>query len=139
MKDYRKGYLMIPNIIKTNSKLSLLARLVMSEIISYDEMGLCYASNKHFALIYNVDVRSIERVIKELRDNSYISTSYNSKLKRRLITIKNKYYKELENINDTSLENNDDAEILKSNQIEEEKNASKYNKTKIKELKKIWY
>lgn len=138
MKDYRKGYLMIPNIIKTNSNLSLLAKLVLSEIISYDEMGLCYASNKHFALIYNVDVRSIERVMKELRDSKYISTSYNSRFKRRTITVLLRYFKELESLNDDAIENIDENIIVKSSEIEDTKNASKYSKAKIKELKKIW-
>ena len=138
MKDYRKGYLMIPNTIKTNTKLSLLSKMVFSEILSYDEMGLCYASNNHFALIYNVDVRTIERVIKELRDNKYISTSYNRKFKRRTITILSKYYKELEEINNEKIDNADDKEVVKSYRIQKEKNASSYKNVNVMNLKKIW-
>lgn len=66
-------YIVIPGYIRADKILSPYAKLLYGEIAVKATMkGYCYASNQHFADIFDVNIRSIQRYIKELEDGGFI-------------------------------------------------------------------
>jgi hypothetical protein len=63
----------IPTSVRFDRKLSPLAILLWGEIsASCNEYGLCEDNNSHFANLYNVDVRTIGRLMVQLVENGHI-------------------------------------------------------------------
>lgn len=129
MKDYRKGFTTIPKSIKYNNDLSLLERMIFSDILNYDDIGECFASNKHFSLLYDVDISSVERVFKSLKSKGYITTKYNRKAHKRVTKITDKWHNEL------SIQSHTIKDIEKQVKLNETSNSKMVD---ISELKKIW-
>lgn len=67
------GFSVIPNKIKYDSNISFLSKFILSDIVSFSNTSICFASNGYFAELYNLSESTIKRAIKELKDNKYIS------------------------------------------------------------------
>ena len=66
-------YCVVPINIITDGKLSDGAKLLYSVVSSLTHMeGYCYATNEYLSKIFDKDERTIQRLLKELKDNSYI-------------------------------------------------------------------
>lgn len=67
-------YAIIPADVRYDTRLSPSEKLMYGEITSLcSKTGECWASNKYFADLYNVDVRTITRWITSLVDYKYIT------------------------------------------------------------------
>lgn len=136
--DMRIGFSIIPNEVKYNRDLRLLSRFVLSDIVSFTYAFECFASNDYFAELYGVSKRTIETVIKELRDHEYIVTQYNPGTNRRIITpsinIMNCFLRVRET--DIILEEKKQTERQRSEYKEKFRQTTKG--VAISELKKIW-
>lgn len=74
MSDY---YTVIPAQVRTDSSLSLLARLLYGDIAALaSDSGECWASNTFFANEYRKDRTRIIAAIKELISAGYVRTEY---------------------------------------------------------------
>lgn len=70
-------YIRIPARVLNNEKLSTSAKMLYGEIsVLCNKTGYCYAGNKYFAMLYNVDRVSISLWIKNLIDVGYIQSDY---------------------------------------------------------------
>lgn len=84
-------YAIIPADVRYDTNLNDKAKLLYGEISSLcNNEGFCWASNSYFANLYSVSVRTIIRLINELKNKGYINVKleYNTDLKtvkRRLI------------------------------------------------------
>lgn len=138
MRDYTKGISSIPKNIKYHKDLSYISRFIFSDIINFDDVGECFASNQYFALLYNCDVRTVERALKELRECGYIESNYNRTEHKRILKPTDKWFKEYNEINTT------DKHLERLEKMEKARNSidytkdEKYKTVEISNLKKIW-
>lgn len=66
-------YIIIPGKVRSDSRLSCQAKLLYGEIMVKTNMeGFCWASNKYLAASFGVNIRSIQRSLRELEDLKYI-------------------------------------------------------------------
>lgn len=67
-------YAVIPASVRYCKELEPMARLLYAEItcLTHTE-GYCYASNQHFADLYDVDVRTIQRWLEGLKKHGFIT------------------------------------------------------------------
>lgn len=69
-------YAIIPANIRYDNRLKDKAKLLYGEIAALaNKYGKCSASNKYFAKLYDVDISTISRLIKNLTDYGYIKTT----------------------------------------------------------------
>ena len=88
MEEKPSYYSIIPANVRYDNNLKANEKLLYSEITSLcNKSGICYASNKYFANLYDVDIATISRWINNLIDNNYLNVSYENDNKR-LLTIK---------------------------------------------------
>lgn len=74
MSDY---FIVIPAQVRTDSRLSLLARLLYGDIAALAKTsGECWASNTFFATEYQKDRSRIISAIKELTSSGYVRVEY---------------------------------------------------------------
>lgn len=67
-------YAIIPATVRYNKKLSANVKLLYAEITALtNEKGYCWATNKYFADFFEVDARTIQRWLKTLADEKYIT------------------------------------------------------------------
>ena len=72
-KEYPSFYAIIPAYVRYNKSLSPNAKLLFGEITALaDKHGYCYASNKYFANVFDVDKSSITHWIKQLLETGCI-------------------------------------------------------------------
>ena len=65
----------IPDEILYNRELTANSKLLYGEIARLcGDIGSCYATNRALGSLLNVSVRAITDMIKQLRDNKYITT-----------------------------------------------------------------
>ena len=127
----KRGYTTIPNKIKYDNNLTLLSRLILADIIGFnDDDLLIFKSNKSWADDYGVSIRTIENTINELRTHRYIITQYHPRKHQRII-------------HPTSKCNYDyEKDILRAKKEGYKDDTEKENEpqktTLIKDLKKIW-
>jgi hypothetical protein len=62
----------IPSFILDDDSLEDGAVRLYGRIVMYSQEGRCWASNKHFAEKHKVDIRTIQRWLKQLVDRDYI-------------------------------------------------------------------
>ena len=75
-------YAVIPATVRYDKNLSPLTRLLYGEIGALARKeGYCWASNKYFAELYQVDERSIVRWIRDLEKAGHIAVTYETKVK----------------------------------------------------------
>lgn len=93
MNERPNYYSILPAIVRYDSDLTDKAKLLYSEITSLvNKTGICWASDKYFAYLYNVSDRVIRKYLKQLKEKKYIEIEYeyedNSKeIKQRKIKI----------------------------------------------------
>lgn len=74
MNNKPNYYAIIPAKVRYDKDLSANAKLLYGEITALcNEKGFCWASNSYFSSLYGVNDRSIQRLLKELKDKKYIS------------------------------------------------------------------
>ncbi len=81
-------YAIIPANVRYDKNLSANAKLLYGEITALcNDKGFCWASNKYFANLYGVSLRSISRWISILTEKGYIYSEEEceDKFSRRLI------------------------------------------------------
>ena len=72
-KEYPSFYAIIPAYVRYNKSLSPSAKLLFGEITALtNKHGYCYASNKYFANVFDVDKSSITHWVKQLIDTGCI-------------------------------------------------------------------
>ena len=80
-----KGYIRIPNIVKRDSRLTCIAKLLYGDILSLSSrQSICYAGNKYFSNQYSCSTKTISRAIKLLEEFNYITINNNNNSKRYL-------------------------------------------------------
>lgn len=68
-------YAVIPAQVRYDPDLKDKAKLLYGEIAALsDKNGYCTANNKYFARLYEIDVSTVSRLIKNLADKNYIKT-----------------------------------------------------------------
>ena len=68
-------YAIIPACVRYDNRLKPNEKLLYSEITALsNKTGLCFATNKYFADLYEVEIETISRWIRHLKDLGYIST-----------------------------------------------------------------
>lgn len=73
MEDRPNYYAVIPANVRYDKELKDKAKLLYGEITALsNDKGYCYASNKYFADLYNVSIRTITDLIKSLIDREYL-------------------------------------------------------------------
>ena len=66
-------YALIPAEVRYNDKLTANSKLLYGELTALsNKKGYSWAQNKYFADLYNVDVKTISRWIKQLKEEGYI-------------------------------------------------------------------
>jgi DNA-binding transcriptional ArsR family regulator len=66
-------YGILPATVRYDKELPAAAKILYSELTALTEKeGYCWASNKYFAELYEVEERTISRWISKLRDSGYI-------------------------------------------------------------------
>lgn len=71
-------YLMIPANLKRDKSISAIAKLIYGEIHSLTKVkGYCWARNKYFAELYEIDEKTVQRCISMLKEAHYIKTKIN--------------------------------------------------------------
>ena len=69
----RNYYAIIPANVRYDKNLKDKAKLLYGEITALcNEKGYCWASNRYFAELYSVSIKTISTLIKNLIDNGYI-------------------------------------------------------------------
>jgi len=68
-------YAIIPAEVRYNGELTANSKLLFGEITALSsKKGICWATNKYFAELYQVDKKTVSRWIKQLQDCGFIST-----------------------------------------------------------------
>lgn len=68
-------YAVIPSSVRYDNRLKPNEKLLYSEITALsNKTGICYATNKYFAELYEVECETISRWIKHLKELMYIDT-----------------------------------------------------------------
>lgn len=81
-------YAIIPAEVRYNEKLSPNAKLLYGEITALsNKKGMCWATNKYFADLYNVSEVSISKWVSQLIDQALIRTQTNQDGKREIYII----------------------------------------------------
>ena len=76
MENKPNYYAVIPATVRYDTRLKDKAKLLYGEIAALtNKHGECSASNKYFAELYDVDISTISRLIKNLCDYGYIKTT----------------------------------------------------------------
>ena len=81
----KMGWMLIPNQIVFNNELNSLTKFVLGLILSFQFESQCYAKDEWFADQFGVSIRTIENIMKDLRDKGYIETFYDHRTKERII------------------------------------------------------
>lgn len=91
-------YAIIPARVRYDSNLSANEKLLYGELTALCQVeGFCWASNKYFANLYGVEVRTVQRWIEHLEKQGYIyrteeyKNSENSREKMRKIYLAETY------------------------------------------------
>ena len=88
MEEKPSYYSILPANVRYDNNLKANEKLLYSEITSLcNKSGICFATNKYFANLYQVDIATISRWINNLIDNNYLNVSYDTN-NCRLLTIK---------------------------------------------------
>lgn len=85
MIDKPNYYAIIPAKVRYDKDLSANAKLLYGEITALcNEKGFCWASNSYFSSLYGVSDRSIQMLIKQLKDKNYINIEVLDNQRRKI-------------------------------------------------------
>lgn len=86
MEEKPNYYSIIPATVRYDSNLKANEKLLYGEITALcNKKGVCWATNKYFADLYDVDIATISRWINNLIDNNYLDVEYENDNTRLLI------------------------------------------------------
>ena len=108
-------YAVIPAKVRYDPDLKDKAKLLYGEIAALaDKNGYCTANNKYFAKLYEIDVSTVSRLIKNLADKNYIKTELiykegTKEIEKRYMQIC------LEGIGKNSIDNKEEEDIKEIN------------------------
>lgn len=89
MLDTPNFYAVIPAQVRYDKHLSSTAKIVYAEITALAGVsGYCYATNKYFSKLFNLDIRQVQHIIKRLENNDHIIVEIHNNNKRKIF-IKN--------------------------------------------------
>ena len=89
MENKPSFYAIVPAFVRYDTNITANAKLLYGELTALsNKYGYCFAKNKYFADIYNVDVRTIRRWISELIKSGHVFTNDNDDSDTRKIYIK---------------------------------------------------
>ena len=76
-KEKPNYYSIIPASVRYDTDLTPTAKLLYSEITSLsNKTGICFASDKYFADLYDVSDRVIRKYLKQLKEKKYLEIEY---------------------------------------------------------------
>lgn len=85
MIDRPNYYAIIPSFVRYDKDITANAKLLYGEITSLcNEKGYCWASNSYFSKLYGVSDRSIQMLLKQLKDKKYIEIEIIDKQSRKI-------------------------------------------------------
>lgn len=124
-------YAIIPATIRYCKELEPAAKLLYGEITALtNKYGYCWASNRYFSDVYQVDITTIERWIKKLRDLGFIKCEVlmNGTQRQRKITVPDMFQ-----VNNTNPQNCGYVpEILRGRPLKNAGYINTYNNTEEK-------
>lgn len=84
-------YAVIPASVRYDKTLSSNAKLLYGEITALcNKEGFCWAENEYFAHLYDLSIRTIQRLISQLSDSGYFDIVHDNNAKhKRKIMLKN--------------------------------------------------
>jgi SOS-response transcriptional repressor LexA len=84
MEEIKQSYYaIIPANVRYDNDISPNAKLLYGEITALcNQKGYCWASNQYFSDLYGVSDRTIQSLIKQLRDKNYIRVELKENTKR---------------------------------------------------------
>ena len=86
MQEKPNYYAIIPATVRYDEKLKANEKLLYGEITSLtNKTGECWATNKYFADLYNVSVRSVSSWLSNLEKNNYIKIKFIKETERIII------------------------------------------------------
>ena len=130
MKEKPNYYAIIPAEIRYDNKLRDKAKLLYGEIVALSNKdGVCYASNKYFAELYNVSITTISLLIKELIENGYIESEFSYKENSK--EIDHRYLKIIKEPIKKNLKNNNINNNINNNNINKEEQIFDYYQQEI--------
>lgn len=75
MSKEKENGIKIPDEVLYNREITAKSKLLYGEIARLcEDTGSCYATNRALGNLLNVSVRAMTDMIKQLRDNKYITT-----------------------------------------------------------------
>ena len=150
MEEKPNYYAIIPADVRYDPNLTSTEKLLYGEITSLTQKtGECWASNKYFANLYDVEPQSISRMIKHLTEREHITyrivyKENKKEIEKRIISLPinknvNTYYQKCyEGINKNVKENNTSINTGLENIVTSNANITSINNNKEKEkIKKI--
>lgn len=92
----------IPKKLYITNKFNLRTKFFVVEIKSLSKKGYCYATDKHFSDFLGISDRMVQIMIKQLKDDGYLTAEYEyekgtNAIKRRFLILTNKFYNEFYN------------------------------------------
>lgn len=98
----------IPKKLYITNKFNLRTKFFVVEIKSLSKKGYCYASDKHFSEFLGVGDRMVQTMIKQLKDDGYLTAEYEYEkgtraIKRRFLILTQKFLDEFYNENETKI------------------------------------
>jgi len=129
------GFSIIPNAVKYDANIKTLSKFILSDILSFQYQDQCFASNKYFADLYQVSIRTIEGAIKELRDKGYIETEYEPRTNKRLILPSQSIWREYDFIRNM---NNESKKPSKQQTNEKPKDIKIRKNNLMEDLPALW-
>ena len=77
MEEKPNYYAIIPADVRYNNDLKDKAKLLYGEIVALSNKdGVCYASNKYFAELYDISITTVSLLIKDLIENGYLESEF---------------------------------------------------------------
>lgn len=92
----------IPKKLYITNKFNLRTKFFVVEIKSLSKKGYCYATDKHFADFLGISERMVQIMIKQLKEDNYLTAEYEYEkdtqaIKRRFLILTDKFYNEFYN------------------------------------------
>lgn len=96
----------IPKRLYITNKFNLRTKFFVVEIKSLSKNGYCFATDKHFAEFLGVSDRMVQTMIKQLKDDGYLTAEYEYEkdtraIKRRFLILTQKFLDEFYNEEET--------------------------------------